>query len=246
MKLETRTIVVNGNKTRYLVGGSGKPLVFLHGWSTNPFSHKPSLEKIAQKFTVYSPFLFELNFEDVESMARSLVDFMQELGLTEVILAGTSFGALIACLVACWYPKMVSRLLLINAAGVPSEASRLEMAFDALDSYVILMFQRKLRVMLYRWLSGIFFHLSFWRHRMRALAGQLKPKTHICYIYQELKVKTVIIWSTRDVTFPLYHAYSLKKMIPNSKLIVAEGTHAWHYHDPELFAKTIAAACDSP
>lgn len=244
--METKTIAINGNKVRYFCGGKGKPLVFLHGWSTNPLSHKPLLEKIAEHFTVYAPFLFDLSFEDIESMAKSLAEFIYELGLKEVILAGTSFGALIACMAAYLQPKLVSRLLLINAAGVPSEASRLEMAFDALNSYFILLLQRKLRVILYRWQSGINFHLSFWRHRMRVLAKQLKSKTHICYIFHRLKVKTVIIWSTRDVTFPLLHAYSLKKMIPNSKLVVVEGTHAWHYHDPDLFAKTIVAACNSP
>src|SRR3989338_2081156 len=246
VRLTKKHVILGGAKVRYLQGGTGKPLVFLHGWSTNPLSHTPSLEILGRSFTVYAPFLFDTKFNNVKDIATSMTEFIEKIGIQKTTLSGTSFGALIAGLVAYKQPKKVSRLLLINALGMPIETSALKMSQDSLKSYIKLLLELKLKVAWHRCMSGIYFHLAFLKRGMRDLVNEMKQKTHFCYIFHGLKVKTVLIWINKDVLFPLSKAHSLKQLIANSELIVRDGNHAWHYHSPELFAKTIIAACSSP
>ena len=243
--LKKKYAVVRGSKVRYLHGGSGKPLLFLHGWSTNPLSHIHSLEIIAESFTVYAPFIFDMKIKNVQDMAESMNEFIKTVGIQETAIAGTSFGALIAGLAAYLQPNKVSRLLLINAVGVPIEVSPLKMSMDAIKSYAGLLLKLRLKVIWHRFVSGIHFHISFLKKGMRDLAKELKYKTHYCHVFSALKVKTIIIWSSKDIMFPVSMAHSLKSLIANSELIIKDGNHAWHYHEPELFAQTIVAACNS-
>ena len=96
-QLETRHITLEGKKVRYMHGGTGKPLVFLHRWPTNPLSYKHALTLLAHRFTVYAPFMFDMNCRNISVIAASVKSFAKQLGLQKVALVGTSFGALVQC-----------------------------------------------------------------------------------------------------------------------------------------------------
>lgn len=92
MKMETKTVAINGSKVRYLYGGKGKPLLFLHGWPTAPPAYKESLEILAESFTVYAPYLFDMNCSSVKETAESVKALIRQLGVKAASVVGISFG----------------------------------------------------------------------------------------------------------------------------------------------------------
>ena len=114
----------NGRKVEVHWFGSGPELVWLHG----PHGLRKGDEMIAalsRHFTVIAPLapgfadVEELDeIRDVHDLALHYDDVMEALGLDQVRLVGTSFGAMIAGEVAAHVPSRVARLALISPFGL--------------------------------------------------------------------------------------------------------------------------------
>ena len=65
----------------------------------------------------------------------------------------------------------------------------------------------------------------------------------ISHDYQEtlskIQAKTLIIWGDKDLDTPLSDAYIIKKLIPDSKLIIIPGTHFAYLEEPKEFCKIV-------
>jgi pimeloyl-ACP methyl ester carboxylesterase len=105
-------------------GGAGPPLVFFHGpWG---LTWGPFLDALSGAFTVYAPEHPGTTPGEPDTIHRvdSLWDLalcydelLDRLGLADVVLAGHSFGAMVACEVAAVRPARVRRLVLIDPVG---------------------------------------------------------------------------------------------------------------------------------
>jgi pimeloyl-ACP methyl ester carboxylesterase len=122
--MELKTIQTPHVPVRYYEGGSGQPLVFLHG-AGGLNMDLPFLDLLAQRFHVYAPLV--PGYGDSEECAelRDMLDFtlhtwdvVHALGLKDPILAGFSMGGMIAAEMAAISPREVSRLALIAPAGL--------------------------------------------------------------------------------------------------------------------------------
>jgi len=125
--LDTKTVSIRDGRftTPYLTGGSGRPLVFLHGaYGNQPL---PLFDRLAERFTVYAPWhpgwaaespddLEHL--DDIIALALYYQDFFDALGLAQPILAGHSFGAMVAAETAALCSPCISRLVLIAPMGL--------------------------------------------------------------------------------------------------------------------------------
>lgn len=126
-KASTRTISVWQNQVpiRVHVRGKGPALVYFHGpWG---LTWGPFLDALAQRFTVYAPEHPGTTPDEPEAIQHvdnlwDLVlcydELLGQLGLREAILAGHSFGAMVACEVAAQAPARVKRLVLIDPIGL--------------------------------------------------------------------------------------------------------------------------------
>lgn len=119
-----KTVVTSRVPVRYYEGGSGTPLVFLHGAGGLDMD-QPFLDGLAQRFHVYAPLV--PGYGDSEECAelRDMLDFtlhtwdvVSALGLKDPVLAGFSMGGMIASEMAAIAPNDVSRLALIAPAGL--------------------------------------------------------------------------------------------------------------------------------
>ena len=142
--METKTIAINGNKVRYFHGGTGKPLLFLHGWPTNPQTYRHGLELLADSFTVYAPFMFDMNCSSTREIAEGVRKFCRALNIKAAAVAGISFGGGVAALLS-HDKKLVSKLVLINTAGVPRQASFARMLVNLIRSSLLMLASGKAR-----------------------------------------------------------------------------------------------------
>jgi pimeloyl-ACP methyl ester carboxylesterase len=127
MTAQAKTVTVwNGRvPLRVHVAGAGPAVVFFHGpWG---LTWGPFLDALARQFTVYSPEHPGTSPEDPDAIRHvdSLWDLvlcydelLEQLKLRDVMLAGHSFGAMVACEVAALQPARVKRLALMDPIGL--------------------------------------------------------------------------------------------------------------------------------
>ena len=118
-------VEVAGARTQILKGGSGAPLLVLHGSGGNP-GWMPYHQAFSQHFTVYSPSHPGYDKSDrpvwvstITDVAHFYLGFMRALGLDEqVSLIGFSMGGWIAAEIAAMCPPKLKGLVLVDAVGV--------------------------------------------------------------------------------------------------------------------------------
>ena len=118
------TIATTRVPVRYYEGGSGTPLVFLHG-AGGLNMDLTFLDALAQRFHVYAPLVPGYGDSEECPELRDMLDFtlhtwdvVSALGLKDPVLAGFSMGGMIASEMAAIAPNDVSRLALIAPAGL--------------------------------------------------------------------------------------------------------------------------------
>jgi pimeloyl-ACP methyl ester carboxylesterase len=121
---ERKFVTVGGARIEYFTGGSGEPLLWLHGSEGN-LGWLPLHDELARNFTVYVPthpgFAGSerpLWLESFIDLSRFYLWIIQELGISRAIFAGHFIGGWLAAEMAVMSPQIVARLLLIDAAGV--------------------------------------------------------------------------------------------------------------------------------
>ncbi|MBI2550596.1 alpha/beta hydrolase [Candidatus Woesearchaeota archaeon] len=240
MKLKTKTATVNGRRVRYLHGGRGKPLLFLHGWPAQPPTYGHALELLAEHFTVYAPYMFDFDCASITETSECVNAAISELGIRNAVVVGISFGGAVAGLLS-QDKKLVSRLVLINTAGVPRGASFARMLANLLRSSLLMLMNGKASHFFHRYASSAAFLASLRTVRGRKLFDEVRKsaKTHACYLFQQIRVPTTIMWCRHDDVFTVSNAAILQKMIKKSELIIVDGDHYWPFHKPRHFAETV-------
>lgn len=126
-----------GIRTRVLEAGSGnKILVCLHGTGSRADRFSPPIPGlVAAGFHVFAIDLPGHGFADkpeafdysADGFAAVVADVLDHLGLSDVVLVGSSIGGHVAARVACDRPDLVDGLILIGATGIveyPEEFNR--------------------------------------------------------------------------------------------------------------------------
>jgi pimeloyl-ACP methyl ester carboxylesterase len=122
-----RTVVVWQDRVpfRVHVKGTGPALVYFHGpWG---LTWGAFLDALAETFTVYAPehpgttpdlpdVIYEI--DSLWDLVLCYDELLDQLGLSEVVLAGHSFGAMMACEVAAQRPARVRRMALLDPIGL--------------------------------------------------------------------------------------------------------------------------------
>lgn len=123
--MEERTISLRDGKfkAQLFQGGSGEPLLFLHG--AGGLHQGAYLEQLAEKFTVYAPshpgFGASEGIEfidDVIDLALYYHDLMDEVGLDTAHVVGHSMGGMLAAELAALCSHRVRKLVLSNPVGL--------------------------------------------------------------------------------------------------------------------------------
>ncbi len=128
---EQRFIDLNGIHLSYKVSGDGPPLVFHHGWIGNEDTFAMCHQAFSRYFTVYRPAwpgygdsmsLKRFSIEDLAEISR---EFITRLGLRKPVMVGNCLGGNVVMELARVYPRLLSRLVLVEIYGFFPDAYRL-------------------------------------------------------------------------------------------------------------------------
>ena len=240
--METKTVQTRHAPVRYLEGGSGEPLVFLHG-AGGMTENDPLLAELASRFHVYAPFIPGYGeTEECESM-RDMLDFalhgwdvVEALGLKNPILVGHSMGGMIAAEMAALAPNDVSRLALICPAGLWLEDHPIVDMFSLLPFEMPKYLFHDPEAGAAQMTSGLdmsdpkFLQTYLVRNaRQLGMAGKLLfpiPERGLAERLYRVKAKTVIVWGESDKLIPPVYGAAFHKAIAGSQLVsVPEAGH---------------------
>ncbi|MHB8515833.1 MAG: alpha/beta fold hydrolase [Dehalococcoidia bacterium] len=105
-------------------GGTGEPLVYLHS-AAGEGAGLVLLEELAKRYDVVAPMFPGFGasegieqIDDIEDTAFHLLDVLDRLGLRAPAVIGLSLGGWMAAELATRYPERVSKLILVNPAGL--------------------------------------------------------------------------------------------------------------------------------
>ena len=138
MALTTETLSVRGSTIQLLRGGSGAPLLYLHGLLADIHSLPEAAgfttfhEALAASFAVSAPALpgyaDSQGFDELDTIEDAVffcLDVLDTLGLDTVNLVGASLGGWVATEFASRYSHRLRKLVLINPLGVSTPEARI-------------------------------------------------------------------------------------------------------------------------
>src|SRR5215203_2460172 len=252
---ELKSVEVDGTPINYVDVGSGdeEPVVLVHGLGGQWQNWLENIPRLAEGRRVLALDLpgFGLTPEpsdgeiSIPGYGRCVHAFCEKLGLGEVDVVGNSMGGFVVAEVAIQFPRRVSRLALVSAAGITS-ADALQapiLTIGRLASVIATNTAARDRQLAARPIT---------RHASLALVARhprlLKPDLayegffkgagkggfdaalRACLSYDfrdrlpDVKVPTLIVWGEKDSIIPVRDADEFERLIEDSRKVVMRDT----------------------
>jgi len=255
--MKTRTVETRkGARCRVLEGGSGMPVVFLHG-AGGLLADNPFLDRLAARYHVFAPELPGYGESTGEELLEDMLDFtlhgwdvVGALGLARPHLVGHSMGGMIAAEMAAVAPHDLDRLALVAAAGLWIEEHPIPDIFALLPGQLVeLLFQDpdKGQALL---TGGVDFSdmeafKAFYlgQQRRLAMAGKILfpiPNRRVSKRLYRVSAKTLVLWGEADRLIVPAYAQRWARLIPGATVqMIPDAGHMLPYEQPETFVDAL-------
>ncbi len=251
MAFSQRFIEVDGCKLNLRRGGSGEPLLYLHGSGGAP-AVLPFMEKLAERYDVLVPEHPGFGasdepewLENMHDLAYFYLDVLKSLDLRGVHLVGSSLGGWLALEMAVRDGSRLKSLVLVGPAGISAPGakpgdvflwSREELARN-------LFFDPALaEKMLAQPMTPELLDVSLKnRHTIARLGWE--PRMHDPFLHKWLhrvNVPVKIVWGEADKILPVAYAREFKRLMPGAEIdIVPRCGHLPQAERPEEFCDIV-------
>lgn len=247
----TETLDIRGCRVPVLIGGSGAPLLLLHG-AGGAGMWTPFHAALAKHFTVYAPahpgFAGTPLPDWVKSVADLVfhyMDVLDALGLKQITLAGISLGGWIATEFATARPDLVTRLILMAPIGVRPDAPMPDLFIkDPAEAMSYLFADPNIAAMMRAQTPNADMITAMWSEQAAAARliwkrpynPQLERRLH------HIKAPVLLLWGAEDRLVPVAHGRKLQGLISGSRLEIIQGAgHVAPLEKPQELAGAIIA-----
>lgn len=219
--LTWRTVLVHGRPTRYAMAGSGDPMVLVHGLSGSTRWWLRNLPVLAGRRRVYLVDLpgfggmsrWRGQFALAEA-ADWLYAWMRAVGLESVDFVGHSMGGYICLQLAARHPEAVSRLALVDPAGIPTGRGLLGTALPLVEALAHTTPAFYPTLVLDGLRAGA---ATVVRAASEILRGDVRELLH------RVHAPTLLIWGRHDTLVPVTNGALMREALPNARLLVLDG-----------------------
>ncbi len=225
------TVTVSGHEVEIHKGGSGPPLLFLHG-GEGFGSYDPTSGPLAERFTVYAPShpgFFGTSRPEwlytITDLAHFTKDLVRELGLDDYVLVGHSIGGWIAAEMAAMDHHDIKGLVLIDAAGIRPETGEItEIFMVSGDTRLKLAFHDPSQVPNYD-----FFTAERSPDEATVVHSNMEMLSRLCwrpYLHNPslpfylggVKTPALVVWGKQDAIVPVECGEMYARLLPNATL----------------------------
>ena len=256
--MRTITIETKHVPVRVITGGTGAPLLFLHG-AGGVTADDPLLKRLAGRHTVYAPLLPGYGDSDECAELRDMLDItlhywdvVEALGLKNPVIAGHSMGGMIAAEMAAIAPHDVTRLALIAPAGLWLDDHPIADIFAMLPFEMPALLFHDPAAGAAAMTAGLdiddpkFLQTYLVANaRQLGMAGRILfpiPDRGLAQRLYRIRAKTVLVWGDSDRLIPPVYARAFQKGIAGATLVsIPEAGHMVVSEKPEAVAAAIEA-----
>jgi pimeloyl-ACP methyl ester carboxylesterase len=187
-----------------------------------------------------------------------MLHLLDKLDVEQCVLAGNSLGGAIAWRFTLAYPDRVNKLVLIDAAGYPSEAKSVPIAFklaklpvlNKIATFITPRFLARSSLenvyaddaKINKALVDRYFELTLRKGNRQAYLDRLGV-TRDTIVYEQIKTiqqPTLILWGDQDNLIPVSNAYRFHEDLPNDTLMILENSgHVPMEENPEQSLETL-------
>ena len=235
----TRFLTVDGVRIRYTSGGSGKPLLLLHGWGASLDTFAAMIDDLEKQFTITAFDFPGHGGSDMPPATWTVDDFagltlgvMAALGIERASVMGHSFGGRVGIKLAAAHPEKVDRLILVDSAGVPppQTARRRIKRFASRFANTVGRLGRPgqavRRAIVGRIASPDYLNAGPIRATFLAIVREdLRPAL------PKIEAPTLLIWGESDEDTTLADARTMERLIRGSRLLVIKNAGHFSYLD---------------
>lgn len=269
MRVQFKTVA--GRRTRILHEGNGEPVLLLHGVGTTAERWLQNIDPLAERFGVYAPDLLGAGFSDDVAFTqppplvhaehlRALVD---ALGFQRYSAVGSSYGALLAALLALHSPERVRALVIVGSGSAlhpPEEQAAVlkaarENALRALRDGTLEGARQRMERIVFRKeaipaaapmiqlvasaLPGRAETSEQWSRGM--LDALSVPESQVWHRLEQIRVPTLIITGRNDIRASVAWAEKAQQRIPDCRLeVFDECGHGAMFEHAERFNALVA------
>lgn len=245
MTFKQSFVEVDGCRTHLRRGGSGEPLLFLHGASGAP-AILPFMEELAQRFEVLVPEHPGYGLSDepgwldnIHDVAYFYLDFLEHLNLNQVMLVGNSLGGWIAMEMAVRDTSRIKALVLVSPAGISAPGVRPADTFlmspEDLAGHLF-HDPRLAEARLAEPVTPEAIDIALKnRHSTARLAWE--PRFHDPHLpkwLHRIDIPVQIIWGEQDRILPVAFLETFKKLLPRAAIaVIRNAGHLPHVEKPQ-------------
>lgn len=227
-------------------GDSRNNLIFLHGWGGDWRSWQTIVERLKDRFTIYAldlPGFGENSLSKpykLSDYVNFVINFLREEKIERPTLIGHSFGGRIAIKVAADTTSHLSKLVLVDCAGIRPKYGM---------GHYFWLGIAKMGKIFFPWGRNFFYKIRGLEKSDYFNLGknEILKKTFINIIDEDLtseipkiNIPTLIIWGGNDQETPLADGEKIHRAIEGSKLILFPNAGHFSYLDEqERFCKEI-------
>jgi len=254
LTLHYQTVEVEQLPVHSASAGHGRSIVFLHGWGGQIASFGPIPTLLADRFHTVAldlpgfggtplPAVAWGTFEYADFVAA----FLRCCDVAPCVLVGHSFGGRVSLAAAARHPELVSKLILVDSAGlVPPRGPRYYLKVYLVKLARKILSLPGLRRRKEPWLGQL--HRAVGSSDYNAAVDPILRATFVKVVNEDLrellpwiKAPTVLIWGDQDRDTPLDDGRLMEKLIPDAGLVVFEGAGHFSYLDrPDQFCRILA------
>jgi pimeloyl-ACP methyl ester carboxylesterase len=250
-------ITVADCRIRLMRGGSGPPLVFLHGGGGAGI-WLPCMARLARKFDVIAPEHPGFGESDtpawldtISDLANFYLEFLDQLDLEGVHLVGSSLGGWIAADLAVRNSNRLASLTLTGAAGIHVPDVEQVDVFLCNEEQRIrhLFYDQELAEAVAASMARPEMEDASLKNRTTTARLSWQPRNYDPQLRKWLhrvKVPTLLIWGADDRLFPRPYALVFQQLIPGSTAVVLpECGHLPHVEKGDAFAAELEGFIDA-
>ena len=247
-----KVVEVGGNQVHMLTGGSGDPLVVLHGAGGNS-GWLRYVQALSDHYTVYLPSHPGYHGSDRPEWLESITDmasfytwFLEEQGLEGSRAIGFSMGGWIASEVAASCRHAFSKLMLVDAVGIKPQQGEIADIFIISPAQIAdLLFHDPKQAPEYDQLYG----QPPTPQQAEAAEGNREMAVRLCwkpYMYDprlpgllgRVNIPSRIVWGREDRLVPLECGELYQQALPNSDLVIIDQCgHSPQVEKPDEFVR---------